>query len=349
MDRKYFIINIILTLVILILLGGVGYILDPSQQIRYNSNYVAGEQRLVNMGLARNYNYTSIIIGSSTSENILKEDVDRLFDTNSINLSLSGSTAYEHRKILNEIVKSEKCKLVIYGVDFFNYNWEVDKERVKIEDYSKNISKYLYNVNTLKEEIKIFFKILLNKNLKNWIYKWSYWGDLYTYSERQLLSFDKDTQWGAQNIGILKTAQQGYNLNKMKENFKEFLKVIEKNKNIEYKIYFLPYSSLYWYMIKETNNLEVILSFKKYVAQEIKKYPNIVLYDFQLKNEIVNNFDNYKDAVHFSPKINLQIIKLIKNNENRVKDFSDLEVATNRILEEKKEKFQILNYIINQK
>ena len=347
MGRKYFIINLSLILLVLIFIGGIGYIIDPSQQIRYNPNYVAGEQRLVNLGLARNYGYETLIIGSSTSESTLKKDVDELFSTNSINLSISGSSAYEHRKILKEAIDSKNCNLVIYGIDFFNYNWEINKERVKIEDYSKNLLKYLYNINTLKEEIKIILKFLLKKNQKDWILKWSYWGDKYNFSENQLLFFGKNTQWGAQNIGMLEISKKGYDLEKMKVNFNEFLKIVGENKNIEYKIYFTPYSSLYWYIIKETNNLEVILEFKKYVVEEIKKYPNITLYDFQLENNIVNNLDNYKDSIHFSPKINYEIIKRIKENKNKIESFSNLKIETDNIINQNKEKYQEISYLKN--
>lgn len=345
MGRKYFIMNMLLVLLVLLFIGGIGYIIDPSQQVRYNSRYVGGGERLVNLGLARNYDYGSIIIGSSTSQNILKKDLDKLFDTNSINLALSGSTAYEHRRILNEVIKSKNCNLVIYGIDFFTYNWKIDEERVKIEDYSKNILKYLYNINTLKEEANIILKLLLNKKQKNWILKWSYWGADFKFSEEQLLSFDKSTQWGAQNIGILEVAKKGYDIEKMKANFNEFLKIVEENKNIEYKIYFPPYSSLYWYMIKETKNLEIILEFKKYVLNRVKEFSNIELYDFQLESEIVNNLNNYKDAVHFSPIINLEIITRIKNNENRVSEYSNLKIDTENIIKQDGGKYKLIEYI----
>ena len=324
MNKKFFTRKILYIFLVLSILGVFNYLVDAQQQIRYNKNYVLGEQRIINNGIARNYNYDTVVIGSSTSENSLKKDIDDIFNTNSVNLSLSGSTALEHRNLLNIITKRNNVKRVIYGLDFFNYNRL--GTRVEIIDYGKSknqILKYLLNVSTLKINLKVLINEILKKNKKNWIYTWSFWSNRANFSEKNTLDFDKNTESGAQNLGIIREAKQGYNIEIMKNNFDALLEIIKKTPHIEYRVYFTPYSILYWCILDKYDSLNAVIEFKKYVYYKSKRYPNIFLYDFQDRHVIIENLDNYKDAVHFKGEINKEIIKEIykENSNNKNLDF----------------------------
>lgn len=339
MERKFFIKSIISIFVILLSVAGTVFFIDPWQQIRYNDKYYAGDQRILNVGLAKNYKYQTAILGTSTSENTLKKDVDNVFDTNSINLCLSGSTALEHRNLLNVIIKNSDVKTVIYGMDIFTYNrLGVRKENIDYTD-RKNLQKYLFNISVLKDTAKIIIKEILNKNQKNWIEKKSFWGDMFTYSEENTLCFDPNTQYGGQNLGIAKESKSGYNLKIMKENFDEFLKIVNENKNIEYIIYLPPYAILYWYALDRYNSLENVLEFKKYIYEKTKDLKNISIYDFQDREDIIDNLNNYKDAVHYGPFINKRIIEEISRAKPSSYN-SDFEKNIKRLIEKNREKFE---------
>lgn len=315
MEKKFFYITLLLIFLGLLILGGFTYIVDPQQQFRYNKNYVSGEQRIINLGLANNYNYETVIIGTSTSENILKEDVDKLFNTNSVNLSIMGATAFENRRLLNEIINKKGVKTIIYGLDYFSYNYDINQEREKIINYQEgiNIIKYLFSISSLESDLKILIKEILDKNEKDWINRWSYWGDEFSYSKELALDFSENTKNGRQNLGQLKIAKAGYNLKNLVENLSELEKIIEKNKKIEYKIYLPPYSILYWDILEEYGSLNIILEFKKSLIERLSRYKNVKVYDFQEK-ELIKNLDNYKDSVHYSPKINLYIVESISKD-----------------------------------
>lgn len=317
MEKQYFFKSLLLTIIFLIIIGITGYIIDPYQQIRYNNNYCYGEQRIVNFGLAQNYKYKTVVIGTSTSENMLKKDIDTIFNTNSINLSISGSTALEQRNLLKIIIKNPSVKKVIYGLDIFSFN----RNGVRIEqtNYLNKKLKYIFNISTFKGNLSILKKLLCKTYNKNWIYSWSYWGNQYTYSEENTLNFDKNTQFGGQNLGALKESKEGFNYDLMKKNYDEFLKIVEENKNIEYLIYFPPYSSLYWYILEKYDNLENILKFKKYIYLKSKDIKNIKIYDFQYDENIINNLTNYKDSVHYGDFINKEILKRINDNNKEDK------------------------------
>ncbi|ERT67068.1 hypothetical protein HMPREF0202_02441, partial [Cetobacterium somerae ATCC BAA-474] len=324
MQKNFFYLGIGLLLGGLLLLALLVFKIDPLQQFGSNE-YGKGEQRLLNPGIAKNYNYKVAVIGTSTSENILKKDLERLFNKEAINLSISGSTNYEQRRLLEIILQAKKVNTIIYGLDVFSYNTELNESRVPLQEFVYKDSKiakikYLYNFEILKNVLK---GIIEEKNY-NWLESYSYWGDNHTYLKDKVLNFNSDTPWGFQNTNELSELKKGYSYKKMKENFDEFYKLIEFNPQVEYKIYFPPYSSIWWYFVEKYNCLEDILKFKYYVINKLKNQKNVAVYDFQFKENITDNLDNYKDVIHYGPMINKEIIVTIKNTPNLLEENPDL-------------------------
>ena len=148
-----------------------------------------------------------------------------------------------------------------------------------------------------------------------------------------------NTQFGGQNLGVVRRSKSGYKLEIMKENFDEFLKIVNENKNIEYIVYLPPYAILYWYALDRYNSLENVLEFKKYIYEKTKNLKNISIYDFQDREDIIDNLNNYKDAVHYGPFINKKIIEEI--NKTKPSSYnSDFEKNIKRLIEKNREKFE---------
>ncbi|MGL5355410.1 MAG: hypothetical protein ACRDAQ_02495 [Cetobacterium sp.] len=317
MERKYFISFLTTFILGLIFWIGIVMYFDPSQQFRI-TNYPHGDERVLNAGLAKNGDYNTIILGSSTSQNILKKDVDKLFLKSSINISLSGTTNYEQRKLLKLALKNNP-EMVIYGLDHFVYNRGYETSRVPLEKFAyenklSELYRYFFNFSAFKGVIKGIVKIAFNKEDKNWIDVYGYWGDDFEYSEQNTKSFDKTTQWGAQNTAALNAFKDGYSLELMKKNFDAFYELLKNNENTEFVIYYPPYASLWWDYAKQYGCEEQILEFKTYIASKTANLSNVKLYDFQNDKNIVSNLNNYKDMVHFSPEVSKRIIEEIREN-----------------------------------
>lgn len=58
--------------------GGVNYLVDPFQQYRVKTFYPIAfkNERYQNAGLAKNFNYDSLILGTSMTENFLIDKVE---------------------------------------------------------------------------------------------------------------------------------------------------------------------------------------------------------------------------------------------------------------------------------
>lgn len=321
MEKKYFINSIITFLLGLGIWMVTVVYFDPAQQFRI-TNYLGSDDRIINVGLAKNGDYDTLIFGTSTSQNILKNDVDNLFNTNSINASLSGSTSYEQRKLLNIALEKNNIERVIYGLDVFSYNKGYEVSRVPLEKFAYDNNKlelyrYFFNFITFKGVVKGVFK-----RDKNWIERYGYWGDNFKYSKENTLSFDTNTQWGAQNMGAVQIFKDGYSLELMKKNFDATYDIFKNNTQTEFLIYYPPYANIWWDYAEKHNAKNTIVEFKEYVNEKLKSLKNVKVYDFQNRSDIVNNLDNYKDIVHYSPEINKKIIKDIKMDKNRVSSYN---------------------------
>ncbi|MEZ4600986.1 MAG: hypothetical protein R2940_14450 [Syntrophotaleaceae bacterium] len=101
-----------------------------------------------------------------------------------------------------------------------------------------------------------------------------------------------------------------------------FLPILEKNKQIDFYIFYPPYSALIWANSYKKGTLEPILAFKRGVFELTRRLPNVKLYDFQACEEITFNFDNYKDISHYSPHIDDFIVDSLGSDKFRISEES---------------------------
>lgn len=97
------------------------YVIDPLQVYRAASYppMFSEEERFQNPGLAKNYEYDTIIIGSSMTQNFVPSDVDRVFGGKTLKLSIEGSTAHEQYLTAKLALSTGQVKRVIWGLDYF--------------------------------------------------------------------------------------------------------------------------------------------------------------------------------------------------------------------------------------
>jgi len=73
------------------------FIIDPLQQYRQASFYKPyfSNQRFMNPGMVKTADYNTLIIGTSTSENFVPEEVNKTLNIISLKVPFNGGTAYE--------------------------------------------------------------------------------------------------------------------------------------------------------------------------------------------------------------------------------------------------------------
>jgi len=108
------------------------FLIDPIQQYRKASFYkpMFTNQRYLNPGLVKTYDYNMVIIGASETENFNPIYIDKQLDVKTLKISIEGSNIFENELMLETAIKTGKVKKVIYSIDTFAFDKEICMIRV---------------------------------------------------------------------------------------------------------------------------------------------------------------------------------------------------------------------------
>ena len=306
--------------IFIFLIGLFNYIVDPLQLYRKATFYkpYSYSERYMVWGLIKNYDYNSILVGSSMTENFTYNDINENLKLNILRIPFSGLSAYEANLLIQKALESNtNLSTILYGLDLFSFRGEKTRLRFGenslptylINDTIVDDYKYLLNIDTLKYNIKIFLSNFLGWKKDNIDFNrmWN-WNNKYKFNKELCIKSYKES---------LKTNEKKdeYKIEKLKESFNYNILPHLKNEKIKFIIFFPPYSILAWKSWEQKKYLKDLLNFKEYILKELVKYKNIKIYDFQIAKEITHNLDNYKDLTHYSEDINKWMIQQIKNNK----------------------------------
>lgn len=317
-----------LTILFLFIIGLFNFNIDSLQFYRKTNltPVFSDNERFQMPGFAKNYKYESIIMGTSMSQNTLTSDVDKLFNTKSINLSMSGATPKEQYKLIKIALKSNNVKHVFWNIDSFEYRSGKKNNKYEFPEYlyDKNPFNdlfYLLSIDTLKDSLSMVMQT--NKNKQDWA-RLYYWGHKYKFDK----SLVKIPTGESKKIFYEVHNVNNYQYNMLKKNIDEYIiKIINEYPNTNFYLYFPPYSMKYHKILWDIEP-SIVLNWQKtkqYIFNQSKDYNNLKVFDFQDDYEVIYNLDNYKDLTHYSPKINKNIINQIqKNSDNFNKSNIDL-------------------------
>ena len=166
MTAKQFIKKtILLIILILVLVGALVFIIDPFS--RYHAPFfgldtVETDERAAVIGIARNIEYDTALIGSSMSENFKDSWFeDGILGSKCVKLPLQGGHFGDYKPLLEEVTNHPGTKNIFFCLDTYLFVDEDSAYPRTIEDYyiSKpglTDVKYLYNKSVLFEYIPKF-------------------------------------------------------------------------------------------------------------------------------------------------------------------------------------------------
>lgn len=302
------------------------YAVDPLQYFHKSSKSVHyTQERFQNPGFIKNYDYDTIIVGSSMTQNFLPSEVNQVFNGKTIKLSIAGSSSKELYYLTNLALSQEnKVKNVLYGIDLDSI--------LNASDFTQSVDQfpvYLYDKNPFND-----LQYLLNKKFIS-----DSWGILRGNENPEYLPLDLELvySWGQYvtygTEKVLENYKQSYLNNKhlysevMMKNAADnlqfnIIELVRNNPNVKFVFFYSPYSIVYfshWYNT-DPAYLQLLTEVKEEYFNELKKYNNVELYDFSSLSDLTLNLSNYKDVVHYSDSINSFILQSIKNKDYIVTD-----------------------------
>lgn len=312
MNQKKWISIWLGVLAILPVIGLFNYIIDPFQHYRLANWYKIrdNEHRYLVPGLIRHLHVDSVIMGTSVTENFSTIQIHKELGWNVRKLSIPAMSAYEADIIFKQLFTYQKdIKNILLSMDIVNtFNvgiHHLPDKSLPLYLYDENIFndyKYLCSLDTTERSVNALVKYA---NIStNWD-KFFYWGDR-KFSKDEVLRGLKEKPYIHGHVG------KNYVYKQCKNNFdKHILPYLQAHPNIQFYLFYPPYSSLVYFKMNKEGWLEDTFKFKKYVYQTTKNYKNIHIYDFECMQNITSDLNNYKDPVHYSAKINDLIIKRI--------------------------------------
>lgn len=325
----FFVFSIVF--ILLVLTATTVFLIDPLQHYRKAKFYkiYSFEERYLSWGLLKNYNYDSILVGTSMTENFRKNYVDNDLNLDILRVPFSGSSAHEENLIIQYALENQQLSTIVYGLDLFSFRGDETRLRhgegslplYLINDKTLDDFKYLLNIDIFfKDNLKILLsnflglkkdKIDFNK-FWNWDYKYKFSKELCIKSYKESLK---------------QNSKDNYKIEELKKSFDyNILSLYKKNPNLKFEIFFPPYSILTWKYWEHKKYLQNMLEFKEYIMRQSVKYNNVKIYDLQISKYITHDLNNYKDLSHYSGKINKWIIKQMKDDnylvtENNIDEY----------------------------
>lgn len=319
-NKKWMIGVLVSSLLILSMIAALVIYVDPFFHYRKplsNRTYIMEDQRYINDGIAKHFDYDALITGSSMTENFIPSTLDGLFGTNSVKLPFSGGSYKE----VNDLVRTacennSELKMVVRGLDFnriLNKKDDVDyteyPEYIYDDNYLNDV-KYLLNMEVLMRSLQIFLSFHSDAEpsvnfdtYSTWNYDRFSTAAVKAYYHRSLLTLS-DTQPSL-------TQQERSDLAEHID--QNVIALAKEYPNIDFYIFICPYNICYWDYFRMEGNLEKQLEAEQYLIEALLPYDNIHFYSFHLQHDTIENLENYADVAHYNSTVADRILQWIKD------------------------------------
>ncbi len=327
-SKKWILTTFSITIILMLLLSLTTYIVDPLHQYRYSpeQQYPLSPRYSIS-GLIKNYEYDSVLLGSSMTQNFDADDFKNELNLDILKVTMGGMNFPDikfNMQLINEVGKCEKMFVCIDVHKFAEKNPETNMLTYLYNGYADDF-KYLLSSdvytrflplslvsNLFKAMDKPIPSMIMSKSEPN---KMGYWADRYEFGEDVLLNDVENNKNGVSDVEL-----EGMD-SRLRNNIDELFNYIDEE--TEYVFFFPPYSAFYWEYCDYKGYMNGFLDAKVYFCEQAEKYDNIKIYDFQNSDETIN-FDNYKDTTHYSGKINRYMVECFAKAEYLVKNSADI-------------------------
>lgn len=261
-------------------------------------SYTIDNQLNQNPGIAKNFDYDSVILGSSMTINFNTDLFLETMELNTVKLSYNGAYPKDIDNIMTVIKNSpNQVKEIFLGIDINTYKADPGIVAYEIPQYLYDDSPwndlpYLLNKDVLLDYI-------LTKQINtplNEIY--STWNYVMCSRENVLASYSVPSQF-------LEPLAEDIYLNNIEENMNTYIiPYIESMPETQFTVFFPPYSILYWYTRSAEGCLKAEICGEKRIIEMLLSHPNVSVYYFQNLYDFITNLDHYSDYTHYTHEMN---------------------------------------------
>ncbi len=306
-SRDFTVKTITYTGVILLLMIAVVIIIDPF--VRYHKPWfglaaVETEERSAVIGLARNMDYDTALVGSSMSENFVDSWFeDGVFGEECLKVPLQGAYMTDYLPLLDELTEKPGLRNIVFSLDNYLIDKEGAQDSLSIPEYfikqpSITDIYYLLNKSTLLVYVPMF---LIRNSLENYSDDNAYvWADRYAYSKY----IARANYMATRRLFPEQEKEFDRLFEKTDMLIADLTRYIEKRPDVTFYLYAPPYSILFWDVCVLDGGLTAEICALEKLYEKLLSYDNVRLFYFQNVYDLITNLDHYRDYSHYDQGVN---------------------------------------------
>ncbi len=314
-------LTIAYTLLTLALIAGTVIVIDPFT--RYHAPWfglapVETDERTTAIGLARNLDYDTALVGSSMSENFnYKWFEDGVFGKKAVKIALQGAHYGDYRPVLEEVLKHKGTKNVVFCLDTYLFCDSSAEYPQTIEDYyvagiGPGDIHYLFNKSVFFDYLP---KFLINNVREGYNAENAYnWSDEYEYSK-----YTARLAYMSKRL-LVKEKEKPFDLyfENADEFTDSFIELIKAHPDVNFYLYAPPYSILFWDDTVLRGNSTAVICALEREYRKLLECSNVRLFYFQDDTDIITDLSNYRDYSHYKGDINRYMYESMKTGAHEV-------------------------------
>lgn len=258
------------------------------------------------VGSLENFDYDSVIAGSSVAENYYNDWFNKGFDCHVIKAIRSYGATADLCYFLDEAFAHQELKYVFYNLDPSALVSDPEPTfeltgcpMYLYDDNYINDVEYVWNKGILLEKIPYMLaQSLIGDYDENDSYNWAQWKN-----------FNSDMALGLYirkpTVAEMKPENTYEEL--LQSNLSLLTAEIEAHPETEFYIFMPPYSMLWWDSTYRDGDTDAYLYNMEQAFRVLLSYKNVRCFYFMNDRETITNLENYMDNLHFSAEINHKI------------------------------------------
>lgn len=308
----------------LLLIAAVTVIIDPF--LHYHRplaglQYPLKDERYINDGIARHYDYTAVITGTSMTQNFRASQFEDLWGERTVKIGYSGASFREvNDAVLRALSYNDKIRYVVRSLDSNRINYPAEQN--EYEGYPE----YLYDNDPFNDVQYLLNKEVMTKSLAVVNYtragnqtpsmdEYGSWGQYQSYGREQVLKSVQAFEGEWEELGLSEEDRE-----RIRENVEmNVLNIALENPEVTFYVFFPPYSIAYWKALTVTKQLNAQLEAEQMTVEILLQANNIEIYGFANEVEMAADLDNYSDALHYGPWINEKILEWMHDGSHRLR------------------------------
>lgn len=285
--------------------------------------YSLDNQRNVNDGIVKHFDYDALIAGTSMVENFRTTEMDSVFGVHSVKVPFAGGSYKEiNDNLAAALAYNPNLRIIVRGLDMAYFFDHKDRMREDLGVYPT----YLYDNNIFNDVKYVLNRDIIFKRVYSMIKageaedfvpgmidfdQYSYWMDAYTFGANAVLEDEITFEEPGTPVHMTDGEREV-----IRDNIEQnVIALAEKYPDVTFYCFFTPYSAAWWESRVADGTIYKQIEAEECMIEQILECPNIKLYSFNNRTDITTDLNNYKDLIHYGAWVNSLILKWMHSGQ----------------------------------